>query len=102
MIASEPTALAGFLARVMAALLVDARRWLLLAARSGVGARSEDEVRRVLAPLAAEGWRLRDSLAVPAATGRRVSVERAYRERRPAAGLLGVLDQSFKRFFGIH
>ena len=56
------TALAGLLALVMAGLVVDARRWVRLAARSGVGARSEDEVRRVLAPLRAEGWRLRHSL----------------------------------------
>ena len=39
-----------------------ARHWLSLAARSRVGARSEDEVRRALAPLQAEGWRLRHSL----------------------------------------
>jgi hypothetical protein len=39
-----------------------ARHWLSLAERSRVGARSEDEVRRVLAPLQAEGWRLRHSL----------------------------------------
>jgi hypothetical protein len=39
-----------------------ARHWLSLAGRSGVGARSEDEVRRALAPLQAEGWRLRHSL----------------------------------------
>jgi hypothetical protein len=39
-----------------------ARHWLSLAGRSGVGARSEDEVRRALAPLHAEGWRLRHSL----------------------------------------
>ena len=39
-----------------------ARRWLSLAGRSGVGARSEDEVRRALAPLEMEGWRLRHSL----------------------------------------
>ena len=56
------TAMAGLLALVMVALVVDARRWVRLAARSGVGARSEDEVRRVLAPLRAEGWRLRHSL----------------------------------------
>ena len=47
---------------VMAALAVDARRWMRLAARSGVGARSEDQVRRVLGGLEAEGWRLRHSL----------------------------------------
>ena len=39
-----------------------ARHWLSLAERSRVGARSEDEVRRALAPLQAEGWRLRHSL----------------------------------------
>jgi hypothetical protein len=38
------------------------RHWLSLAERSRVGARSEDEVRRALAPLQAEGWRLRHSL----------------------------------------
>ena len=37
--------------------------WLSLAERSRVGARSEDEVRRALAPLRADGWRLRHSLA---------------------------------------
>jgi hypothetical protein len=44
-------------------LAVDARRWVRLAARSGVGARSEAEVRKALAALEAEGWRLRHSLA---------------------------------------
>jgi nuclease-like protein len=39
-----------------------ARHWLSLAERSRVGARSEDEVRSALAPLQAEGWRLRHSL----------------------------------------
>ena len=39
-----------------------ARHRLSLAGRSGVGARSEDEVRRALAPLQAEGWRVRHSL----------------------------------------
>jgi hypothetical protein len=55
------TALAGLLALVMAALLLDARRWVRLAARSRVGARSEGEVRRALGGLEA-GWRLRHSL----------------------------------------
>jgi Nuclease-related domain len=40
-----------------------ARHWLSLAARSRVGARSEDDVRRALAPLEADGWRLRHSLS---------------------------------------
>ena len=39
-----------------------ARQWLSLARRSRVGARSEDAVQRALAPLQAEGWRLRHSL----------------------------------------
>jgi len=34
-----------------------------LAARSHIGARSEDEVRQALAALEAEGWRVRHSLA---------------------------------------
>jgi hypothetical protein len=36
--------------------------WARLAGRSRVGARSEEQVQRALAPLAAEGWRLRHSL----------------------------------------
>jgi Nuclease-related domain len=56
------TALAGLLALVMAGLVVDAHRWVRLAARSHVGARSEDAVRRALGGLEAEGWRLRHSL----------------------------------------
>lgn len=47
---------------VAAALGLCARRWLSLARRSRVGARSEDAVQRALAPLHAEGWRLRHSL----------------------------------------
>jgi hypothetical protein len=39
-----------------------ARRWLGLAKRSRIGARSEDEVRHQLAALEQEGWRLRHSL----------------------------------------
>jgi hypothetical protein len=39
-----------------------ARHWLALAGRSRVGARSEDEVRRTLAPLQEHGWRLRHGL----------------------------------------
>jgi len=60
---TRATALAGLLLVVMAALAVDARRWARLAARSGVGARSEGQVRRVLGGLEAEGWRLQHSLA---------------------------------------
>jgi DNA-binding transcriptional ArsR family regulator len=40
----------------------NARHWLLLAGRSRVGARSEEEVRRILRELEAEGWRVRHSL----------------------------------------
>jgi hypothetical protein len=38
-----------------------ARHWLSLAGRSGIGARSEDEVQRALDPLRREGWRVRHS-----------------------------------------
>lgn len=55
-------AIAGVLLLVMIGLLIDARRWVRLAGRSRVGARSEVEVRQALAPLQAEGWRLRHSL----------------------------------------
>jgi hypothetical protein len=57
------TALAGALVLVMIGLALDARRWLRLAARSRVGARSEDAVHGALAALEAEGWRLRHSLS---------------------------------------
>ena len=43
-------------------LMVDALRWARLAARSGVGARSEALVRRAPSRLEAEGWRLQHSL----------------------------------------
>jgi hypothetical protein len=54
---------AGALLLVAIGLLFDARNWMRLAARSRVGARSEDEVRHVLAALKAEGWRVRHSVA---------------------------------------
>ncbi len=54
--------LAGVLGVAAVALGLYARGWLRLAERSRVGARSEDEVRRALSPLEAEGWRLRHSL----------------------------------------
>ena len=50
---------------VAATLGLRARHRLSLARRSRVGARSEDEVQRALAPLRAEGWRLRHSLPWP-------------------------------------
>lgn len=46
-------------------LAIRTRHWLSLAGRSRVGARSEDEVRRTLAPLQAEGWRVRHALRWP-------------------------------------
>ena len=55
-------ALGGLLLLTAVGLGLYARHWLSLARRSRVGARSEDEVQRALAPLQAEGWRLRHSL----------------------------------------
>jgi len=55
-------ALVGALAIVMIGLAIDTLRWLRLAGRSRVGARSEDAVRTALATLQAEGWQLRHSL----------------------------------------
>ena len=71
-----------------------ARRWISLAGRGRVGARSEDQVQRALAVLEAEGWRLRHSLrwlgpgdidsVALAPTGTAVVIEtktRTYQER---------------------
>ena len=55
-------ALGGLLVLTAVGLGLYARHWLSLAGRSRVGARSEDEVQRALAPLHSEGWRLRHSL----------------------------------------
>jgi Nuclease-related domain len=54
--------LAGLLLLIAFGLGLYARHWLALAGRSRVGALSEDEVQRALAPLQADGWRLRHSL----------------------------------------
>jgi Nuclease-related domain len=54
--------LAGFGLIVPLGFGLYSRHWLSLARRSGVGVRSEDAVQRALAPLQAEGWRLRHSL----------------------------------------
>jgi hypothetical protein len=54
--------LGGLLLLAAVGLGFYARHWLSLGGRSRVGARSEDEVRCALAPLQAEGWRLRHSL----------------------------------------
>ena len=53
---------AGAILVVARGLGLYARHSLSLAERSRVGARSEDEVRRVLARLQGDGWRLRHSL----------------------------------------
>jgi hypothetical protein len=55
-------ALGGPLLLMAVGLGLYARHWLSLAGRSRVGAHSEDEVQSALAPLQAEGWRLRHSL----------------------------------------
>jgi hypothetical protein len=62
-VSAGAAALAGPLLLAAIGLGLVARHWLSLARRSRVGARSEDEVQRVLAPLRAEGWRMRHSLA---------------------------------------
>ena len=54
--------IAGLLLLLAIALGLHARHWLVLAGRSRVGARSENEVQRALARLETEGWRLRHSL----------------------------------------
>jgi hypothetical protein len=53
---------AGVLLLLALGLGAYARHWLSLAGRSGVGAQSEYEVRRALAPLEEDGWRMRHSL----------------------------------------
>jgi hypothetical protein len=54
---------AGLLLTVALGMGLYARHWLSLAERSRVGARSEDEVRRALARLEGQRWRLRHSLS---------------------------------------
>jgi nuclease-like protein len=56
------TSIAGLLLLLAIGLGLYARHWLVLAGRSRVGARPEDEVQRALARLETEGWRLRHSL----------------------------------------
>ncbi len=88
---------AGLLLLAALGLGFYARHWLVLAGRSRVGARSEDDVQRALVPLEAEGWRVRhslrwqgggdiDSLAI-SPTGVAVAIEtktRTYDGRHPA------------------
>ena len=62
MVALGAIPIAAVLLLATAGLAVCARYWARLAGRSRVGARSESEVRRALAPLDGEGWRLRHSL----------------------------------------
>jgi hypothetical protein len=52
---------AGLLFLAAITLAFYARHWLAVAGRSRIGARSEEEVRRVLAPLRMESSRLRHS-----------------------------------------
>jgi Nuclease-related domain len=54
--------LAGLLLLTAVALGLYTRYWLGLGRRSRVGAQSENEVRRVLAALEGEGWRVRHGL----------------------------------------
>jgi Nuclease-related domain len=61
-VSAGASSLAAFLFLAAVGLGFYARHWLSLAHRSRIGARSEDEVQRALAPLEAEGWRLRHSL----------------------------------------
>jgi hypothetical protein len=56
------TAVAVSLVTVALVLSLRSRRWLGLARRSRIGARSEDRVRGTLAALEREGWRIRHSL----------------------------------------
>ena len=59
---SSAVSLAVILLLAAMAVAAYAHHWVRLAGRSRVGARSEEQVQHVLAPLAAEGWRLRHSL----------------------------------------
>jgi Nuclease-related domain len=62
LVSSGAPLLGCFVLLVALGLGLYSRHWLSLARRSWVGARSEDAVQRALAPLQAEGWRLRHSL----------------------------------------
>jgi hypothetical protein len=54
--------LAGLFLLTAVGLALYARHWLRLAGRSAADAKSEEEVRHVLAALENEGWRVRHSL----------------------------------------
>jgi hypothetical protein len=53
---------AGAVLLVSVGLALYSRHWFVLAWRSRVGARSEDEVQRILDPLRREGWPVRHSM----------------------------------------
>ena len=74
--------LAGALLLVMAGLLADARRWLRLAGRSRVGARSEDEVQRALARARGGGMAAAPLAALAGPRGHRLRGDLAHRRSR--------------------
>jgi hypothetical protein len=63
--AAEEEEIGLLLALLSGALAVASRHSLRLAARSRVGAESEAQVRRALAPLASEGWRVAHAVDWP-------------------------------------
>jgi hypothetical protein len=66
------TALAGLLLLAAVGLGLNARRWVSLAGRSRVGAGSEDEVQRALAPLGQRSARARPTVTgLESTSGRR-------------------------------
>ena len=98
------TSIAGLLLLLAIGLGLHARHWLVLAGRSRVGARSEDEVQRALARLEADGWRLRhslpwrgrgdiDSVAI-APTGVAFAIETKTRTFDAASRLAGVREMA--------
>ena len=75
-------ALGGLLLVTAVGLGLYARHWLSLAGRSRVGARSEDEVQRALAPLKAEGLTASAFAAVARRGRHRLGGDRAHRHCR--------------------
>lgn len=82
---------AGLLLGAMA-LGLHASHWLSLAGRSKVGARSEGEVQRALAPLQADGWQLRHSLSWQ---GGEISTR--WRSPRPGLRLIETKTRTYDR-----
>jgi hypothetical protein len=62
MLSAGAASVGGMLLAMAVVFGLRARYWLSLAGRSRVGAHSEDEVRRALAPFEQHGWRLRHAL----------------------------------------